>query len=57
MLGVIDIRDTANHGFLNNRKAGEGLLSFCSLGNKSNTSLVLSVIDSAIAALYDVFDV
>lgn len=57
MLGVIDIGDTANHGFLNNRKAGEGLLSFCSLGNKSNTSLVLSVIDSAIAALYDVFDV
>lgn len=39
MLGVIDVEDTANHGFLNNRKAGEELLSFCSLGNKSNTYL------------------
>lgn len=44
-------------GFLNNRKASEELLSFYSLGNKSNTSLVLSVIDSAIAPLYDLFDV
>ena len=54
MLGFIDIGDTVLMGFLNNRKYGEKfVISIYSLENKRNASFALSVIDLALAGLYD----
>ena len=56
MLGFIDIGDTVLMGFLNNRKYGEKfVISMYSLENKRNASFALSVIDLALAGLYDLY--
>ena len=56
MLGFIDIGDTVLMGFLNNRKYGEKfVISIYSLENKRNASFALSVIDLALAGLYDLY--